>query len=277
MKPGKNTFRSQALVGGYRFWQGRLRLKGSGLLLRWGTRLFPELEHYSLEVPGVGPLPVNLRDSSGFAWLNYSLGEAGQEDGLIAAFKKMAPKNPVIWDIGANAGFFVATLIKNLDGYAEIRMFEPNPKLMPGLRELEHCLPKTHVHNLAFSDVPGNLVLHIPQGDSTTASLTPKPNSTPAHVECTTGDLFLKNTGATDPDVIVIDTEGHDCHVIRGLRELIQRKRPLIFFENIFLSEAVVCATLPDHYKYFTVDDHSGELLEKFEPHRGHDSVFVPQ
>jgi FkbM family methyltransferase len=276
MKP-KNTFRSNGLVGFYRFWHGRLHLKGAGFLLRHCARFFRELEHYQLEVPGVGRLTVNLRDGSGMAWLNYSLGESGHEDGLISALKKLAPKNPVLWDIGANAGFFVAALVKNLGEYSEIRMFEPNPKLMPGLSELVGCLPQTHAHNLAFSDVPGNLVLHIPPGDSTTASLTPKPGSTPVAVECTTGDIFLQATGAADPDVIVIDTEGNDARVIMGLKELIKRKRPVIFFENLFLNETVVRAALPDNYKHFTVDDRTGELIDKLDSSRGHNSVFIPQ
>jgi FkbM family methyltransferase len=183
----------------------------------------------------------------------------------------------VVWDVGANAGFFVAALVKELDGYGEIRMFEPNPKLMPVLQELVGCLPNTSAHNLAFSDVPGNLVLHIPLADSTTASLTPKPNSTPVHVECTTGDRFLAHTGAADPDVVVIDTEGNDCRVILGLQELIGRKRPLIFFENIFLSESTILETVPAHYKHFTVDDRSGELIDKLDSSREHNSIFIPQ
>jgi FkbM family methyltransferase len=273
----KNTFRSNALIGFYRFWHGRLHLKGSGFLLGLCGPYFRELEYYSLDIPDVGPLTVNLRDASGMAWLNYSLGESGHEAGMIAAFKNLAPKNPVIWDVGANAGFFIAALANNLDEYAEIRMFEPNPKLMPVLRELAAHLPKTHAHNLAFSDVPGNLVLHIPAGDSTTASLTPKPGSTPVSVECTAGDLFLQSSGAADPDVVVIDTEGNDHRVIMGLKGLIKRKRPLIFFENLFLSEAVIKAALPDRYRYFTVDDLSGGLIPGLDSRRGHNSVFVPQ
>ena len=45
---------------------------------------------------------------------------------MITALKNLAPKNPVVWDIGANAGFFVAALAQNLEGYACILMFEPN-------------------------------------------------------------------------------------------------------------------------------------------------------
>ena len=276
MMSQKSTLRSAALIGFYRFWHGWLHFKGAGVLLRIGARFFPELAHYPLSVPGIGTLNVNLRDASGFAWLNYSLDEAGHEDGMIAALKKLAPPNPVVWDIGANAGFFVATLAKRLASHAEIRMFEPNPGLMAVLQQLVACLPNTQAHHLAFSDVAGNLVLHIPPGQSTVASLTPKPGSVPVTVACTTGDLFLKTTGAADPDVVIIDTEGNDARVILGLNELIQRKQPVIFFEHLFLSEDVVRATLPAGYRHFTVDDCSGELVPGWNPNRGHNSAFVP-
>jgi FkbM family methyltransferase len=211
------------------------------------------------------------------AWLNYSLGEKGHEDGVISAIKKMAPDNPVVWDIGANAGFFAAALAERLDGYSEIRLFEPNPKLISCLHELADCLPNIHVHNLALSDTPGNMALHIPAGNSTTTSQTPVRNSTSILVECTTGDIFLKDFAARDPDVVVIDTEGNDCRVINGLSGLIKRKRFLIIFEHIFINEETIRSTIPEGYEHFTVDDDSGELVYGVDLNRGHNSVFVPK
>jgi FkbM family methyltransferase len=261
----------------YRFWHGCLHLKGAGLLLRLCSPFLPELDHYSLHVPGIGCLTVNMKDASGMAWMNYSLGEKGHEDGVISVLKKLAPNNPVVWDIGANAGFFAAALAERMDGYSEIRLFEPNPTLISCLHELADCLPNIHVHNLAFSDTPGNLTLHIPNGNSTTTSQNPVPNSMPILVECTTGDVFLKDFSARDPDVVVIDTEGNDCRVINGLSGLVKRKRPVIFFEHIFLSEETIRSTMPEGYEHFTVDDRSGELVRGVDLIRGHNSVFVPK
>ena len=132
------------------------------------------------------------------------------------------------------------------------------------------------MHHLAFSDLAGELVLHVPVGQSAIASLIPRPNSSPVSVTCTTVDLFLPAAAATDPDVVIIDTEGNDARVIHGMAELIRRKRPLILFENIFLSEATIQTTLPAGYRHFTVDDLSGELIGTLDKVRGHNSVFIP-
>jgi FkbM family methyltransferase len=156
-------------------------------------------------------------------------------------------------------------------------LFEPNPKLIPTLAELANYLPNLYAHNVAFSDTPGVITLHVPTGDSSVASMTPMPHSTAVDVACTTGDVFLNDTSATDPSVIIIDTEGNDCRVIIGLSNLIERKRPIIFFEHIFETGETIQATLPRAYRHFTIDDESGELLPGLGTSRGHNSVFVPQ
>lgn len=260
----------------YRFWHGRLHLKGAGVLLRFFARIFSQFEHYRLNVPDLGLLTINLRDGSGIAWLNYSLGETGLEEGMISAVLALVPENPVIWDIGANAGFFITALLQRLKSYSEVRLFEPNPKLIPTLAELANYLSNLYAHNLALSDTTGVIALYVPIGDSTVASLTPMPHSAAVDVACTTGDIFLKDTDAADPSVIIIDTEGNDCRVITGLSNLIERKRPVIFFEHIFETRETIQATLPRAYRHFTIDDESGELLPGLDTNRGHNSVFVP-
>ena len=267
---------AKILVVFYRLWHGKLHLKGSGVLVRFCARILPGFDRYLLDVPNLGQISVDLSDTSGTGWVNYCLNESGHEAGLILAISKLAPQNPVIWDVGANAGILIATLVHYLDEYREIRLFEPNPKLLPSLRSLGKLLPNVSIHDLAFSDKPGILTLYVPKKDSSTASLSFRARSTPIRVECTTGDIFLREKGATDPDVVIIDTEGNDCLVINGLSDLIRRKRPLFFFEHIFVSEADILANLPDGYRNFTIDDVSGELLAGLNRDRGHNSVFVP-
>ena len=267
----------QLLVSFYRFWHGKLHLKGAGLFLKIAARFLPGFDTYELAVPTIGALTINLKDSSGIAWLNYSLGETGLEVGMISAIAKLATKTSVIWDIGANAGFFIAALIDQLKDYAEIRLFEPNPRLTSILHQLAGLLPNVHSHNLAFSDQAGIAVLYVPKRESSTASFNANPNFAPVEVECTTGDLFLNQSGASDPDLVIIDTEGNDCRVINGFAELIRRKRPTIFFENIFETEESIRASLPERYQHFTVDDESGALIPGLDKSRGHNSVFVTQ
>src|SRR5438105_12532559 len=198
------------LVRFYRFWHGKLHLKGSGQLVRLCARILPGFKRYPLDVPNLGLISVDLSDTSGTGWVNYCLNETGNEEGLALAISKLAPQNPVLWDIGANAGIFIATLARYFNKYSEIRLFEPNPKLLPSLYSLRKLLPNVHVHDLALSDRPAMLTLYVPRKDSSTASLSFRTRSTAIEIKCTTGDIFLREKGAADPDIVVIDTEGND-------------------------------------------------------------------
>ncbi|HWY41394.1 MAG TPA: FkbM family methyltransferase [Chthoniobacterales bacterium] len=273
----QNNLIPDLVVNLYRLWHGKLGLKGSGLLLRACAKRLPGFEDYNLRVPNLGLIRVNYRDSSGISWLNYSLGEGGLEEGMISAVGRFAPKRAIIWDVGANAGFFAAALIKRLDDYQEIRLFEPNPAFNSILRELSSLLPNVHSHNIALSDKPGSALLHVPKSDSSVASFTPCADSVSINVECTTGDLFLEQSGTGDPDIVIIDTEGNDCRVIKGIIKLIERKRPVVFFEHIFEAAEGVNAALPTDYCHFTVDDRSGDLVPGLDKKCGHNSVFVPR
>lgn len=273
----KNSIQSDLLVGFYRFWHGKLHLKGAGVLLRSFMHIFPELERYKLSVPRLGTLTVNLNDYSGGAWLNYALGESSVEDGLIRCIKDLSLHNPVIWDVGANGGFVMTELALRLDNYKAFRMFEPNPELIPLLHEVASFLRDTVVHHCALSNTGGSLTLYVLQGHSSLASSKPCRNATPVTVKCITVDQFLCDTGADDPDVVVIDTEGNDARVVNGMKGLIERKRPIVIIEHIFLTDEEVEKTIPEGYSHFTIDDVSGNLIIGLERRKGHNSIFLPQ
>lgn len=273
----KNSIQSDLLVGFYRFWHGKLHLKGAGVLLRSFKHIFPEIERYKLPVPRLGTLTVNLSDYSGGAWLNYSLGESSVEDGLIRCVKNLSLHNPVIWDVGANGGFVMTELALKLENYGSFRMFEPNPELIPLLHEVASCLRDTEAHHCALSNIDGSLTLHVLEGHSSLASSKPCQNAIPVTVKCVTADQFLSDTGATDPNVVIIDTEGNDARVVQGMKGLIERKRPIIIIEHIFLTDEEVEQTIPKGYSHFTIDDVNGELIVGLERQKGHNSLFLPQ
>jgi FkbM family methyltransferase len=50
-------------------------------------------------------------------------------------------------------------------------------------------------------------------------------------VSATTLDDFCRNNQIKTVDVIKIDTDGHELHVLRGAREILGRQRPYVIFE----------------------------------------------
>ena len=99
---------AQLVVALYRFWHGRCHLKGGGYFLKKCSEFLPGLQNYPLQIEGLGTVPVDFRDSSGFVWLNHLLGEKldtkVMEQGLFHALDRVLKEEDVFWDVGANIG-----------------------------------------------------------------------------------------------------------------------------------------------------------------------------
>ena len=141
----------------------------------------------------------------------------------------------VLIDIGANVGSLSLLLSDKIDGAI---LFEPNPLAAARARENAaiNKLP-FEVHELAVSDVEGTVEFENEGGASpcnrTVIGFETKvPTRTVSRV---TLDDFL-NRRAPNPPIaaIKIDVEGHETAVIRGMKQLLQEKRPsLIMFEYL--------------------------------------------
>jgi hypothetical protein len=91
-----------------------------------------------------------------------------------------------------------------------------------------------------------------------------------------TGDKLINSDNIPSPDLIILDVEGHEEAVITGLRETIIKKRPIIIFEHIFLTENTILKMIPADYSHHTICDHTGELLNGLVKNRGHNVILIP-
>jgi FkbM family methyltransferase len=269
---------SSLLVRFYRFWHGKLRQKGAGAVMRVGRSFLPGLRDYRLRLPEGHEIAVDLRDVSGVAWLNHTLGDRFDEEGLLKALSGKLGANAVVWDVGANGGLFsyhVARQAKDV----RVIFFEPNPSMFALAEAATSCF--SHVEGLpyALSDKSGSVLFTVPQGGSTMGTLeadrTNCSGST-SYIECRTGDELVRLGKVPPPDVIKIDTEGHEIAVLKGLREVIERHRPILFFEHISITDSEMLDLVPKDYSLRTVGDDSGALIEGIDRAKGHNSVLLP-
>jgi hypothetical protein len=98
-----------------------------------------------------------------------------------------------------------------------------------------------------------------------------------ARIQCKTGDQILRETVLQPPTIIKIDTEGHEVSVIKGLKNIIDKFRPVIFFEHISLSNKEVMALVPEGYDLYSVSDKDGTLELGLDRSKGHNSVLKPK
>lgn len=191
--------------------------------------------------------------------------------------KKTLKDDMVIFDVGANIGhhsLFFSTLVKKV--YA----FEPYPKV----RELlEKKITKNNIKNieiipLGLSQSSQRLeYFEPPDNNSGIGSFDPlhysKNSKTGLFFEVIAGDDFVQKNAIKKIDFIKIDVEGFEHFVLEGLRESLNRYRPIIMMEFNKETQAY-CKSyqnfidlFPNNYLFYRLANPFGNMakLKKFD------------
>jgi len=238
------------------------------------------LQKFDLSLPEKQTLHLDFRDSSAWYWLNNLLGDKFEENGLIQAIIHFSKPEDVIWDVGGNCGLFSYLLAKNLPKN-KIVFFEPNPFVYRIACEALKPFSNVQGVNAGLSSKSdASALLTIPPGGSacgTLENIKTQSKGQALKVRLCVGDRLVETGAYPAPDIVKIDTEGHEIDVIKGLSELIKTKRPKVFFEHISLTEKDIQNHLPAKYKFVSISDCDGSLHHKFDRTVGHNSVMIPE
>jgi FkbM family methyltransferase len=146
---------------------------------------------------------------------------------------------PVVFDVGANVGFFATQLVQMLARQSpEVYAFEPVPTTFAKLVESVHHLgldDRVHPVAAAVLDDPRPVHLSFSDRNSLYAQVAacgrPRAGDALAHAPGMTLDDFHAFAGVL-PALIKIDVEGCEVAVLRGAQGLLARAdRPAIIFE----------------------------------------------
>jgi len=145
--------------------------------------------------------------------------------------RRVAPGS-VVFDVGANFGYYGLTLARHLNKQCRVYSFEPEPANFARLTYHVEAngmsgvvLPK----RLGLADQAGFATLSQRPGNSGSANL--DLTDDPAGVSLTTLDDFVASERLDRLDLMKVDVEGFEERVIRGGRETLARFHPLIFIE----------------------------------------------
>ena len=277
----KNPIIAELAVRFCSFWRFRLGLRGAGLLIRFLRKLYPDLQRFSLEYPGLGRCNIQFLD---FAWIRQVTAGLNEEEALIKNLSLLAVSNPIIWDVGANSGYLAAEIILKLKP-SRLDLFEPNLFHQLTLDSLAALDPRIHVHMVGLSDHAGTQILYVPCEDgegATRASLraenlSSSKSTRQIEINLKRGDAIVADGDAPSPDLLIIDAEGHESEVIKGMKSTIEIKRPLIALEHLFLDDKVLLGMVPQGYELYTVCDLTARLFRGLVREKGHNSIMIPQ
>lgn len=175
-------------------------------------------------------------------------------------------------DIGAHIGLYTYAA-SNVVGQKNIFAIEPNPS---AAKQLQRAFPKVHLHELALSDVQGEIPFKIPKLNGILYPTRGKlnitwlePNETSAiiyTVPVNTLDTFVQEQNIRKLDFIKIDVEGNEAAVLRGGMNCIRACRPVILAEieqrhHHFPVSEIFDLLLKEGYVSFYFDTEKLELV----------------
>jgi FkbM family methyltransferase len=149
---------------------------------------------------------------------------------------RLAGRDDVIFDIGANMGYYSILLSKRGLGRA-IYAFEPVPETFEYLQHniaLNACT-NIHARSFGLGDLAGRHTIYYREEESVNASLMNVAGHASigsVEVEIRTLDELTREEKIT-PQLVKCDVEGAELLVIKGGLETLDRARPVLFLEML--------------------------------------------
>lgn len=166
----------------------------------------------------------------------YLFGEYEPQN--TAVFRKLIQPGHVIFDIGANFGWYTTLFAKLVGPSGRVNAFEPQPAIVEHNREnlrLNALEERVILSNLALGAQPGILELYSFAGLSlahSSCSSFGRDDATKSSCPMSTLDAFVNSNQIAGIDIVKIDVEGYEADVFQGGADVLgAASAPLIVFE----------------------------------------------
>lgn len=132
-----------------------------------------------------------------------------------------------VWDIGANVGLYAVASARAVGSAGAVVAFEPFARNLEFLRRHKelNALDHLRIVEAAVFDRCGPLRMQL--GDSPSEFHVSDDGG--IEVEAISLDSWWREHDPRPPDIVKIDVEGAEASVLRGGREVLARRRPLIY------------------------------------------------
>jgi FkbM family methyltransferase len=226
-------------------------LRGVPRLRRKLVKKAHRLVHGVMGVPARGEIVVDpdgaahafAADFANTAYIDFfNRAEAGgYEPEVTALLDVLAPRLGVVYDAGANWGYYVAALMTHPRFRGEVHAFEIAPRTRRDLAALvDACgfAGRVRCHPYGLSDAPGTLA--VEEGaHSFLTRVSERGRGARMRVET------LDALDLPDPDLVKIDVEGHEAAVLRGAKGRLARAKPIVVFESWWRPDAEAAMLAP--------------------------------
>lgn len=166
------------------------------------------------------PLIVSLRGIGrrlGVNQLVAALTSRGRyEEAFDVAFARTLRSGDVVWDVGANVGYYTTRFAASVGEQGTVVAFEPS--LENFIRLTQACVPLPNVRLLNLGLGRRNETVRFEQGaDSLGATSRIVSGESGVPIELRSGASAIEELGLPQPNAIKLDVEGYELEVIEGL------------------------------------------------------------
>jgi FkbM family methyltransferase len=193
-----------------------------GRILRRSLRAVPK----NLTVSVLAGPARGIRWSTGAGVADFWLGDYESEKAEL--FARHVKRGGIVYDVGANVGFYTLIAARELGPTGRVMAFEPSPRNLGFLRQnlSLNCITNVKVLDFAVSDAEGE-TRFFEGSDPRVSKLTAIGDIT---VRTTTLDRL---TGELPiPDLIEMDIEGAEYLALRGAEHMLRKWHPVIFLST---------------------------------------------
>lgn len=170
----------------------------------------------------------------------------------------------VVYDVGANAGWYTLLASELADPRGKVVAFEPLPaalRILKGNVKINHCT-NVQVVEAAVSDSEGTATF-FSVADSTLGSLSslygPAPNTTT--VKTVKIDSLVKKEIIPAPDVVKMDIERGELAALKGAASTLVEPAPMIFLATHGFDMYVDCCRLLTSLGYAVERVHGSDYV----------------
>ena len=206
------------------------------------------------------------------------------EDSVTKAWLSVQKDNSVIFDIGANFGYFGLLAAQATDHSSRVHFFDANPNLMPYLRKslsINWFNEKSTLVNKAISNKSGKSTINILEdfiGSSSVQSVE-QLNSylkdtidvkvkESVEIEAINIDQYCSSLNISNVDLVKIDIEGYEEKAYEGMSSVIEKSNNLIVFleftRQAYENPKKFYDRIRRDFQYlYTIDSKTGGLISQ--------------
>jgi FkbM family methyltransferase len=187
----------------------------------------------------------------------YWWGLRGHEYDTVKLLMNLAPNSKSFWDVGAYFGQY-ALLLSKVNPKLQIVGFEPNPDTRKKFEDqIQLNKLNIRVSDYAISNTVGKLEFYNQKNNSSNSSLSTKRKrgAEVIMVDVKPLDLVAEELKVEHVDLIKIDVEHNELNVLKGMKSLIHKSRPMIVMEVLaaFPFAEAEEILVPENYSFFFI------------------------